>query len=332
VRELKILGIFRGRHGFASIWWLTALLFAVSPLIATGSLDRSALLSMAPFAAILVIAAVGQTLVIQLAGIDLSVAGVITLSAVLTVKVAGGDDGRLMLAIVIAVGVAALVGLINGIAVTVFRITPLVATLGMNAILTGTVVSITASPINTPPGLSSFALDKTIGIPNTVWLALALVVVMAVVMGRTIWGRRLELTGENGLAARAAGIAVVRYRIGGYVVAAICYAFAGILLAGFSSAAGPGAGNDYLLTVISAVVLGGTSLTGGRGSVVASAGGALFMAQLNQVILARGAPSSVQFLIAGGVILLAMAARHAPLLETARRVTRPLRPRAMRPE
>ena len=119
------------RHPFFPIWPATAALFAISPLLAHGSLGHSALLGMLPFAAILAIAAIGQTLVVQQGGLDLSVPGVISLSAVVVAKHSHGGNGGLLgsLAIVALACVAA--GLISGVAVTRFGITPLVATLGV---------------------------------------------------------------------------------------------------------------------------------------------------------------------------------------------------------
>ena len=97
-----------------------------------------------------------------------------------------------------------------------------------------------------------------------------------------------------------------------YIVASLAYGGAGILIAGFLRTPGIGAGNDYLLPTIAAVVLGGTSLAGGIGSVVATAGGALFLTQLEQVVLGIGAPASVQLIIQGSIIALGMAVRNVP--------------------
>jgi ribose transport system permease protein len=299
---------------FSAIWVATALLFAISPFLARGSISHSALLSMAPFAAILAIAAIGQTLVVQQRGLDLSVPGVITLATIIATKVSDGHDGRLPSAIGLVAVAAIASGLVSGIAITYFGITPLVATLGVNAILQGVVFQITSGSATAaaPPGLARFSLEKTAGIPNTVIIAVIGIVIAGAVIRTTIVGRRFVATGASPAAARAGGIRVRRYELATYVLAALFYGAAGILVAGFLGTPGIGAGDNYLLPTIAAVVLGGTSLAGGVGSVVATAGGALFLTQLQQVVLGMGAPSSVQFVIQGSIIAVGMGLRNVP--------------------
>jgi ribose transport system permease protein len=299
---------------FAAIWLATVLLFAVSPLLASGSVSHSAILSMLPFAAILAIAGIGQTLVVQQRGLDLSVPGMITLTTIDVTRVPAGADGKLPQAIGLILLACALSGLISGVAITWLGITPLVATLGVNALLQGTVLQITsgASTAAAPPGLARFALDKTLGIPNTVLLAAGAVLVVEVVVRRTVLGRRFVAVGTSPAAAHAAGIRVRSYQLSTYVLASVMYGAAGILVAGYLGTPGIGAGNDYLLPTIAAVVLGGTTLAGGRGSVAATAGGALFLTQLQQVVLGMGAPPSVQFVIQGSIIAIGMALRNVP--------------------
>lgn len=299
---------------FASIWVATAALFAVSPLLASGSDSRSALLSMLPFAAILAIAAIGQTLVIQQRGLDLSVAGMITLTTIIVTKVPNGDGGKLPEAIGLVVLACVCSGLVSGTAITRFGITPLVATLGTGALLQGAILQITngTANISTPASLDTFALDKTLGIPNTVLIAAGVLLLVAAVIRSTVLGRRFVAVGASPPAAHAAAIRVRTYELGTYVAAALAYGTAGVLVAGYLRTPGIGSGDDYLLPTIAAVVLGGTSLAGGTGSVIATAGGALFLTQLEQVVLGMGAPNSVQLVIQGAIIALGMGLRTAP--------------------
>jgi ribose transport system permease protein len=309
---------------FSAIWVATALLFAISPLLAHGSVSHSALLSMAPFAAILAVAAIGQTLVVQQRGLDLSVPGVITLATIIVTKYCDGHDGRLPLAIGLVALASIAAGVVSGIAITWFGITPLVATLGVNALLQGVVFQITSgsSTAAAPPALARFALEKTLSVPNTVVIAVIGVIVTALVIRTTIAGRRFVATGASPAAARAGGIRVRRYELATYVLAALFYGAAGILVAGFLGTPGIGAGDGYLLPTIAAVVLGGTSLAGGVGSVVATAGGALFLTQLQQVVLGMGAPSSLQFVIQGSIIAVGMGLRNLPWDRVRELVTR----------
>jgi ribose transport system permease protein len=314
---LRLDAALRGRARiprFSAVWVATALLFAISPLLASGSVSRSALLSMLPFASILAIAGIGQTLVIQQRGLDLSVPGMITLSTILVTKVPNGDGGKLPLAIGVVAGACVASGALSGFAITMLDITPLVATLGVNALLTGVVLDITngASTSSATGGLSRFALAKTGGIPNTTLIAAGSILAIALLFRTSVFGRRFVAVGTSAAAARAAGVRVKAVEFSTYVLASLTYGAAGILAAGYLGTPGIGAGNDYLLPTIAAVVLGGTSLAGGRGSVLATAVGALFLTQLEQVVLGMGAPPSVQLVIQGSIIALGMALRHVP--------------------
>ena len=266
---------------------------------------------MLPFAAILAVAGIGQTLVVQQRGLDLSVPGIISLTTLIVTRVPGGDDGRLPGALVLALVACLLAGLISGIAVTRFGITPLVATLGVNALAIGAILQVTngTSTAVAPHGLDQFALGKTVGIPNTVIVAIVVLLAVTVVIRYTAPGRRFVAVGSSPRAAYVAGLRVNRYVIATYAFAALAYGLAGVLLAGFLQTPGLLPGDNYLLPSIAAVVLGGTSLAGGTGSVLATAGGALFLTQLEQVVLGMGASPAAQLVIQGLIIALGMALR-----------------------
>ena len=317
---------------YSAIWVATALLFAVSPLFASNSLSQSALLSMLPFASMLAVAAIGQTLVIQQRGLDLTVPGMILLTTVIVTVHTGGSNGRLPVAILLVVLACIASGVVSGLAITQFGITPLIATLGVNALLMGTVYEIASgqATASSPPGLASFAGQKTLGVPNTALVAAIAVIVVAVLIRVTIPGRRFVAVGASATATRAAGIRVTGYVIATYVLASLAYGIAGILIAGYFPTPGLGAGSTYLLPTIAAVVLGGTSLAGGTGSVVATAVGAVFLTQLGQVLTANGAAESVEFIIQGSIIALGMLLRNVPWHRLWARVTaRPTPPAAV---
>jgi ribose transport system permease protein len=300
------------RGPFFPIWPATALLFLISPLLARGSLEPSTLSGLAPFAAILAIASIGQTLVVQQRGLDLSIPGVVSLATVIITLVPDGDDALLPVALLLTFGACGLAGLLSGVAVTRFGITPLIATLGVNALLIGAVLQLTGgtSKAIAAPALDAFAFGKTVGIPNTVLVALVALAVVSFIVRATLVGRRFVAVGANPAAALAAGIRVRAYEASAYVIAALFGGLAGILLAGYVGTPGLLAGEQYLLPSIAAVVLGGTSLVGGRGSVVATAVGAVFLVQLQSVVRGMGAPASVQLIILGLIIGLGMAARR----------------------
>jgi ribose transport system permease protein len=299
---------------FALILPATAILYLVSPLLAEGSVSGSSILIVFSFASILAIAAIGQTLVVQQGGLDLSVPGVISLAAVLVTKFPDGDNSSLAPWIAVALACGFLSGLICGIAITRFRVTALVATLAVNALLYGTVLYLTkgTSTEAVPSMLSGFAVGRIYGIPHLAIFALAFILLIEVGMRATVWGRRFVAVGVNARAARAASLRVTSYKIATYAIAGAFYALSGVLLAGYLRVPSLLVGNSYLLPTITVVVLGGTSLLGGAGSVAATAIGAIFLVQLQQVVIGMGAPTSAQFVIQAAIILLGMSIRVVP--------------------
>lgn len=287
----------------------TLVLLLVSPLLVPGSLGRGPLATMLPFAAILAITALGQTLVIQQGGVDFSVPGTVSLSAVTLTKFADQDSDRMLMALLVVVGVAVLIGVVNALFVAVVGVTPIVATLGVNALVLGAMRRYSGG-LSVPPApdpVKAFALGRTFGVHNTLLVAIVVTAVVWFVVKRTVPGRRFEAAGANVATARAGGIAVNGYRAGAYVAASILYAIAGVLLAGFLNAPRIDAGEPYLLGSIAATVIGGTSLAGGAGSLIGALFGAVFLTQLGQLLLGLGYNTSVNLIVQGAVIAVAMA-------------------------
>jgi ribose transport system permease protein len=299
---------------FGWIWLATAALFLVSAIIAPGTLRWSSLLAMLPFAGILSIIAVGQTLVIQQRGLDISAAGMVTLSG-MVVGTVSMHNNSIVLAVAAVLTCALIAGTLNGIFVARLNITPLVATLATNALLVGAVWSTGRGAFRpVSKALESFSHRQMLGLPYSLLLGVLFVVAVAIVMKNTTIGRRFVAVGASPQTARAAGIPVLVYQVGTYIVAALCFSVAGILYAGYIGFASQTAGDSYLLPCIAAVVVGGTPFTGGRGSVVASGVAALFMAQLDQMVLSMGAGTAVQYLIQATAIVMAVTLRRLPAL------------------
>ena len=299
---------------FALIVPATVILYLVSPLLAEGSVSGSSILIVFSFASILAIAAIGQTLVIQQGGLDLSVPGVISLAAVLVTKYPDGDNSALVPWIAVAIACGFSVRTDLRYRHYAFRVTALVATLAVNALLYGTVLYLTkgTSTEAVPPMLSGFAVGRIYGIPHLAIFALVLILLIEIGIRATVWGRRFVAVGVNARAARAASLRVITYKIATYAVAGAFYALSGVLLAGYLRVPSLLVGNSYLLPTITVVVLGGTSLLGGAGSVAATAIGAIFLVQLQQVVIGIGAPTSAQFVIQAAIILLGMSLRVVP--------------------
>lgn len=294
---------------FGWIWFGLVAVFVFSAIVAPGTLHLAVFAAMLPFAAVLTIAAVGETLVIQQRGLDLSLPGTMSMCALVMTRTEASHGVIPGLLLTLAVAIA--IGAVNGWVITRLSITPLVATLAVNSLVVGAVFSYAHGlPIAASPGLSRFTRAKVLGVPSVVLVAIAVIVVLAVISHRSIVGRRFTMTGASASASRAAGVRIAGYQLGAYVTAAICAGLAGVLLAGFTGSATADLGTPYLLTAIAAVVVGGTPFTGGRGSLVATAVAALFLSQLNQVTLALGAPTSIQLFVQAGALVLATALRY----------------------
>ena len=306
-------GRFRLRIGeFGWVWFATIAVFVVSAIVAPGTVRGSSLLAMLPFASILAIVAVGQTLAIQQRGLDFSCVALVGLGGILVAQMSV-DFGSVFAAIVMTIVIAGALGTVNGFLIAKLNVMPIVATLATNAIYLGLLRTVSNDMVAVAPvSLMDFSRASAIGIPTTVLISAIFVVAVTIIMRTTRLGRYFVVVGAAPRAAEAAGIRVLAYKIGTYTFASICFAVAGMLLAGFIGSASHLAGPEYLLPGIAVVVVGGTSFAGGRGSVIASGVGAVFMTQLGQLVLALGASTAVQLLIQALAIVVAVTIRHFP--------------------
>jgi ribose transport system permease protein len=253
---------------------------------------------MLPFAAALAVAALGQTLVVMQGGIDLSIAGGLSLYVVILTHYPNGVNSRLLPAIGIAFLAAVAVGFVNGFLIGRMRLNPIVATLGTNALLYGAVFWYSGGiPRTTTARLARVGGGLLLGIPTPVYVAVIATALVTVVVKLTPAGRRFEGVGANGTAAMTAGIRVKRHRTAAYVWAQILYCLAAVLHAGIVNQPTAHEGDNYLLPSVAAVVLGGTSLLGGRGNLVATAVAALFLSQLDQFVLGLGVAYATRTLV-----------------------------------
>jgi ribose transport system permease protein len=295
-------------RGVTTVIVATGALFAASLLFAPSSLTKGTLLTMLPFAAALAIASLGQTLVVMQGGIDLSVAGGFSLYVVIVTKYPAGDNSRLWPAIGIAFLAAIAAGWLNGWLIGRLRLNPIVATLGTNALFFGAVLWYTAGiPTTTTARLAKVGGGTWLGIPAPVYFAVAATVVVTAAVKLTPPGRRFEGVGANETAALTGGVRVKRHRTSAYVWAQLLYCLAAILHAGIVNQPTAYEGNNYLLPTVAAVVLGGTSLLGGRGNLVATAGAALFLSQLDQFVLALGVTYATRQLVQAGALAVGVA-------------------------
>ncbi|HLM55052.1 MAG TPA: ABC transporter permease [Pyrinomonadaceae bacterium] len=280
---------------------------AVFAAIAPQFLSVPNLVNVALSIAITGILAVGMTMVILTGGIDLSVGSVVALAgvtaAILVDKGAGVGSGALA-----AVGVGLAVGLFNGVTVARFRVPPFVTTLAMLTICRGLAFILTGGRAigNLPEAFGFVGKERVAGVPLPVVLMLLVVAGGWFLLRHTVVGRHIYAVGGNREAAFLAGVNTKRVTALTYVLNGLLVGLAGFVLASRLGAGVPNAGNQYELDVISAVVVGGTSLMGGRGSVVGTFWGAVFIGVLNNGLNLAGVDPYMQKIALGVVLLLAV--------------------------
>jgi ribose/xylose/arabinose/galactoside ABC-type transport system permease subunit len=282
------------------------LLVTVALLWAPATLSGVALRAVAPYGAVLGIAALGQMLVIMTGGIDLSVPGTMSLAAVIIVGVGDGSNEHIWIAITTALAAAAVVGLVNGILIGGLKLNALIITLAVGLIVNGVVNRYGSTfPVQSPvpPGMSDWTSTRILGVSPFFWIGVGLTIVLAVGLRYTAIGRRFQAVGANPVASHVVGVRVTSNQILVYVVAAVFYAIAGIALAGLIRTPGVAVGSQYLLGPIAAVVIGGASLTGGLASPLSTFAAAFFLTGLNQMLRTMGLPTALQFVVFGLVII-----------------------------
>jgi ribose transport system permease protein len=262
--------------------------------------------AIAPYGAVLGIAALGQMQVIMTGGIDLSVPGTMSLAAVIMVGVGDGSNENLAIALGTAIAAAAVIGLVNGILIGGLKLNALIVTLSVGLIVSGVVNRYASTfPVQSPvpEGLSDWTSTRILGVSPVFWIGAGLTLVLIAGLRYTASGRRFQAVGANPVASHVVGVRVNLNQIFVYVVAAIFYAVAGVMLAGLLRAPGVSVGTQYLLGPIAAVVIGGASLTGGLASPLSTFVAALFLTGLNQMLRTMGLPTSLQFVVFGLVII-----------------------------
>jgi ribose/xylose/arabinose/galactoside ABC-type transport system permease subunit len=281
-------------------------LVIVASIWAPATLSAAGLSAIALFGTFLAITALGQMLVIMTGGIDLSVPGTFTLGAIVMVGVGQQSNDRIWVAILTALGFAALVGLVNGIIIGGLKLNALIVTLAVGQVVTGIVNryhKTFAIQSAVPSGLSEWMTVRFLGISRTFWIGIVLTMLLIIGFRYTTVGRRFQVVGANPVASLVSGLRVNLNQISAYVVAAMLYAVAGVLFGALLRNPGVTIGAPYLLGPIAAVVIGGASLTGGLASPLSTWAAAFFLAGLNQMMRVMGLPTALQFVVFGLVII-----------------------------
>jgi ribose transport system permease protein len=291
------LGTLAGLLGLCLVLWVSTPFF----------LTVSNLLNIAEQAAIIAIVAVGMTFVIITGGIDLSVGSVLAFAGVVMASVLHREV-PLPLALAVALGTGLFCGLVNGALITVGRLPPFIATLGMMSVARGTALMFTEGrPVSGFSGsFRSLATGELVGIPVSVVIMVGVYVVAHFVLTRTKLGRYTYAIGGNEEAALLSGVNVRVYKAAVYGISGMLSGLAAVILTARLNSAQPIAGMMYELDAIAATVIGGTSLLGGEGTVVGTLIGALIMAVLRNGLNILGVSSFVQQVVIGSVIIAAV--------------------------
>ena len=272
------------------------------------------LISLLTFGSFLAILGLGQGAVVTSGGLDLSVPWAITFPAIVVTTYANASDAAAIWAIPLALCIGAAIGFFNGVLVAGLSISPIIATLATGSMLEGVALVFShGAPIgNAPPVLLWFLNSRLAGLPPAVWFLAIFVVIGALVLNGSGFGRRVRAVGNSDWVARLSGVHVRAVTVLVYVLSSLCSAIVGLMLAGFSDQAYYDMGKPYLLASIAVVVLGGTSITGGRSHYIGILGGALLFTAMGSMLQTTSLPEAVRSIIYGAVLLLAVIMLREP--------------------
>jgi ribose transport system permease protein len=299
---------------------VVAVVLSIPVLLVAGALYDSRFLSpdylllQLQVASFLGVIATGLMPVVLLGHIDLSIPWVVTIGGMMATAAAeyASESSGLPLWFALLCGLG--VGLLNGAGVAYLRVPSMILTLATNAIAQGLMILHTsgfAPQDRASPAMHFLAVQRSVaGIPNSLWVWGAVGALMMALLTRTTFGRAVYSVGNNQRAAFLSRVNVNAVTVACFAISGSCAAFAGALLAGYSSKAYQAMGDPYLLPAIAAVVLGGTSISGGRGSYPGTIAGVIVMTLLQSILSVAQLPESARQII-HGVIIIAMLLVHA---------------------
>ncbi|MBN1267555.1 MAG: ABC transporter permease [Anaerolineales bacterium] len=292
---------------------LAIILFILSGLLPNGygsdlAIAKAQAINIVRLAVFLGVIAAGQTLVIisGFEGIDLSAGSVVTLTAILTYVIVKGENTMVLLALLISLVVGALIGLVNGIGVTFLRISPFVMTLGMSGVVTGTIIVLNHGNVSgkvAPIMTKLIARPLFLGIPGAIIIWLIFGVLIWLLLERTAYGKNLFAIGVNRVTAKLSGVNVIGTNLATYSLAGALAGFGGFLLVGNTGVVFIALGKPYLFPSIAAVAVGGTLLSGGKGSYWGSMAGAVVLTLITSLLTTMQMPDSVRRMVLGGTLL-----------------------------
>jgi ribose transport system permease protein len=293
----------------AVIVWLAAIAF-------TGGYGAGGMLTAAlALSVFTVIVGVGQMFVITLGpgNVDLSLPANIGLASAVAMKVMNGEDSRVALGLLAALACGLCVGAINYLLIRALRIPPIIATLSASFVIQSVDISYGRGlQIKPPPGFAEITNILILGVPLLAVLAVLFTIGANVMLHRMVFGRSVSAIGQNIRAAYLAGIKVEPIRFATYALSGILGGLDGTLLAGYFRGANVDIGNEYLLASIAVVVIGGTSVAGGKANLPGVWGGALFLVLLQTMLNTFGVSAGVRLILTGLIIVAVITAAGGP--------------------
>jgi ribose transport system permease protein len=293
---------------------LAVVLFVLSGLLPNGfGSDANVALAQAinitRLAVFLGVVAAGQTLVILSGGegIDLSAGAVVTLAAIITYSVANGSNTLVVPALLAALAAGGVVGLLNGLGITYLRIAPLVMTLSMAGLVSGIILILTQGAVSgavAPLMTQVIARPLLWRIPGAIIIWIVFGVLMWALIQRTRYGRQLFAIGTNRTTARLSGVNVDAMVVGTYALAGLLSGLGGFLVVGNTGVVHIRIGEPFLFPSIAAVAVGGTLLSGGKGSYFGTMAGALVLTLITSLLTTMQMPESVRRMVLGATLLL----------------------------
>lgn len=285
------------------------LLFVIGNLVRPGFARPGSIAAVLVVASFVGLVAAGQTFVILIGGIDLSVPWVLNAAAILLATSSLGQNSHALYAVLLTLGMGALVGAVNGLGIVFLSVPAVVMTLAMNGIMEGLTLGLSggltckACASYAPPVVQAAVHGSLFGLPMVLYLWLAVILLVSFVLSLTVFGRATYAIGNNARASYLAGVNVAATTVALYTLSGLFSALAGIMLVGFGGQASLGMGDPYLFQSIAAVVIGGVYILGGRGHYVGSAAGAVTLVALVSVLLAMNMPDYGRSIIYGVIIL-----------------------------
>lgn len=309
-QRLERFGLTTDRRRIVYAFIAAIILFAVGQLVHPGFAGINSIESVLIVASFVGFVAAGQTFVVLIGGIDLSVPWVLNGAAILLVTTSLGQNHLALYSILLTLGMGLGVGLVNGLGVALLAVPPVVMTLGMNGVMQGLALGLSEGMTcptcasYAPPFVQSLVHGTLLGIPTDLLFWLAVTLLVTFVLSYTTFGRRTYAVGNNPMASYLAGINVRMVTVVLYMLSGMFAALAGIILVGFGGQASLGMGDPYLFQSIAAVVIGGVYILGGRGSYLGTAAGAASLVTLVTVLMTVNMPEYGRSIIYGVVILI----------------------------